>query len=547
MIKNKNSKTDKVQNLLNSFNKKNFHEAKRISLDLLNLFPDDYLINKILGFLHFQDKKYDSAIYNFEIALKSKKSDEELLFNLGVCYQNLLNFNKSYSYYIRLLKEYPDNINGIFNLSILHNDNGDFKESEQLLLKIINLDANNFKAHLNLSILYIHTGRIIESIKYLNICLKLNPNDHKSYNNLGIAYKALSDFKLAEINFEKAIKLKNDFANAHYNLSLIKNYKPNDPQLRLLNDILKNNEISSNEKFHFLFALGKIYQDNKDYNKSFKAYTEANNICKNLFNYDHSNELDKFKNIKYNFNLLKKVKLKFNEKIDLNPIFIIGMPRSGSTLVEQIISAHSLVTAGGELNYISKFSSEILNNNNIDSKSLENFKKNYYSELKNHSKNKSFITDKNLLNFKFIGIILKVFPNAKIIHTTRNPSSICLSIFTKYFPNKALGFSYNLDDIVSYYQIYEDLMHYWYDNFPNKIYELKYENLINDPRNQTINLIKYLNLSWEDDCLYPEKNKQVVLTASNQQIRDPIHKNNINLWKNFLPYIESHSKFFDLN
>ena len=215
--------------------------------------------------------------------------------------------------------------------------------------------------------------------------------------------------------------------------------------------------------------------------------------------------------------------------------------------MEQIISAHSLVTAGGELNYISKFSSEILNNDNVDTESLENFKKKYYTKIKNHSKNKSFITDKNLLNFKFIGIILKVFPNAKIIHTTRNPSSICWSIFTKYFPNKALGFSYNLNDIVSYYKIYEDLMNYWYDNFPNKIYELNYENLIRDQKNQTINLIKYLNLSWEDDCLYPEKNKQIVLTASNQQIRDPIHKNNIGLWKNFLPYIESHSKFFDLN
>ena len=109
------------------------------------------------------------------------------------------------------------------------------------------------------------------------------------------------------------------------------------------------------------------------------------------------------------------------------------MPRSGSTLVEQILSAHSLVTAGGELNYISKFSSEILNNLNIDSKSLENFKKKYCSELKNHSKNKSFITDKNLLNFKFVGIILKVFPNAKIIHTTRNPSSICWSILQNIF------------------------------------------------------------------------------------------------------------------
>ena len=546
MIENNISKENNIQKLINSFNNKNFHESKKIALDLLKLFPDDYLINKILGFLYFQDQKYESAISNFEIALKSNIGDEELLFNLGVCNQKLSNFNKSYSYYKRLLKLFPDHINGIFNLSILYKENGDFKESEELLLKIISVDANNYNAHLNLSILYIHTGKIIDSIKYLNICVKLNPNDHKTYNNLGISYKALGDFKLAEINFKKALKLKKDFANAHYNLSLIKNYKPDDPQLELLNNLLKQREFSNNERFHFLFALAKIYQDNRDYSNSFKAYFEANNICKNLFNYNYSSELEKFKNIKYNFNLLKKIKLKSNEKINLEPIFIIGMPRSGSTLVEQIISAHSLVTAGGELNYISKFSSEILNNSNIDSKSLENLKNKYYSELKKHTKNKSFITDKNLLNFKFIGIILKTFPNAKIIHTTRNPSSICWSIYTKYFPNKALGFSYSLNDIVSYYKLYKNLMDYWYDNFPNKIYELKYENLINDQRNETINLIKYLNLSWENDCLYPEKNKQIVMTASDQQIREPIHKKNISSWKNFLPYIESHTKFFDL-
>ena len=202
------------------------------------------------------------------------------------------------------------------------------------------------------------------------------------------------------------------------------------------------------------------------------------------------------------------------------PIFILGMPRSGTTLVEQIISSHSEVVGAGELSHISQLGINLAKDPKcIDITAISTFRYKYLSELSKISNGKSILTDKMPHNFRFIPLICAAFPEAKIIHVQRNAAATCWSNFKQYFDIRGLGYCYDLEDIVSYYNLYKDLMQLWQVEYGDRIYNLNYENLTTDQENETRKLVKYLELNWEKGCLSPHKNKRSVGTASQQQVR----------------------------
>ena len=222
----------------------------------------------------------------------------------------------------------------------------------------------------------------------------------------------------------------------------------------------------------------------------------------------------------------------------LSPVFIVGMPRSGTTLVEQIISSHSEVTGAGELKYTAQYGGELaINSAPINTVAISDFRKKYFYELSKVSKGKSIITDKMPQNFRFIPLICAAFPEAKIIHVQRNATATCWSNFKHYFAVKGLGYCYNLEDLVTYYELYIDLMELWQSEYSDRIYNLNYESLTTDQENQTRKLMKYLELNWEEACLSPQNNKRSIRTLSQQQVRKKIYKGSSNAWFKYEPYL----------
>ena len=178
------------------------------------------------------------------------------------------------------------------------------------------------------------------------------------------------------------------------------------------------------------------------------------------------------------------------------------MPRSGTTLLEQIISSHSKVTGLGELPFISQFGSSIINQfSNYSPETIIKFRKNYFEKVKNLSNGNLFFTDKMPQNFRYIGFILATFPEAKILHIRRNPAAVCWANYKQWFRSKELSYSYSISDIIKYFKLYEDIMEFWKKSFENLIYQISYEKLTNDPIDITNNLIKYLDLPCEEKCL----------------------------------------------
>jgi len=297
--------------------------------------------------------------------------------------------------------------------------------------------------------------------------------------------------------------------------------------------------ISEEQRCHINFGLAKACEDLGDFEQAFVHYSEGNVLRKKLLNYDISQDVELFKQIKSNYSQIVKNSLE-PDKLSKNvmPIFIFGMPRSGTTLVEQIISSHSQVTGAGELTFASQFGAAIaqgLSDSNIDS--LLNFREKYLIKLQDVGNGNLIVTDKMPQNFLYMGLLAAAFPEAKIVHVKRNPAAVCWANYKQYFEDRGLGYCYELDDIISYYRLYANLMEFWEMKLPNRTYNLDYELLTTNQDDETKKLIQHLGLNWENKCLSPQNNRRSVATASNMQVRQKVYQGSSQKWRKFEPFI----------
>ena len=386
-------------------------------------------------------------------------------------------------------------------------------------------------------------GEYNEAIKNFKKAIKLNPGNPQAYNNLGVVFVMLGQKKLATTNFKKAISISENFTTAYYNLSISENFSSKNSDLFKMESIYLKNKIKTEDKINLSFSLGKIYEDLKEYEKAFNYFLEGNTALRKTFNYSIDEDRKFFKNLKNSFNnntLNELIKIKNNDK---SPIFIVGLPRSGTTLVEQILSSHSSVFGLGEVSHLQDLITKYFNpQNNTENENEKSYlernckiiSEKYLMKVKEKSSNSIRFTDKFPYNFKWIGLIKILFPKSKIIHCKREKRDNCFSIFkTKFFNINYNKWSYDIREIIAYFEIYSELMNHWKQIFPNFIYDISYENLINDNVDESKKLAKFCDLKWEDALLKFYENDRAVKTASLLQVRKPIYKSSVNLWKNF--------------
>lgn len=314
-----------------------------------------------------------------------------------------------------------------------------------------------------------------------------------------------------------------------------------------MNEIYLNKNISKQQLCQINFALAKSCEDLEDFKQAFNHYREGNELRKNLLNYNISQDIKLFAQLKTNYDQIKKNSLNsktFKNKII--PIFIVGMPRSGTTLIEQIISSHSGVTGAGELSFVSELGGAIaqgLSKPNIDA--LLDFRDKYLIKLNNYSNGNQIVIDKMPQNFRFIGLLASTFPEAKIIHVKRNPAAVCWANYKTNFLSNKIGYCNDLDNIIEYYRLYKNLMEFWENQLPNRIYDVDYEFITVNQENETKRLINYLSLNWEDKCLFPQDNTRRVTTASNIQIRKKIYQGSSLQWKKYKPFLNGALDYLD--
>ena len=570
---------DHVQSVIDTFSKGQKKEAI-IEIDaLIKDYPLAPLLLNVSGSFYKSNNQLDIAVTKFKQALVLKPNYTEVHYNLGVTLRELGLIEeaiKSYTNALNIKNEYPNAHYNLGNalLSIKKYDaaikhfesavvfNPEFAQAYYNLGLAYKLIKNDFEAGLSFDkalaikpdyaeaandrgVIFQNSGDLENAIKYYQKALAINPNLADTYNNIGITEKQLNKIDNAIKSFEGAISVDPNFADAYYNLSLFKQYTLSKNQIAKMLSILISDGISQSDQISINFALAKASEslDNQD---EFLSYLhEGNRLRKKELNYSIDMSHKFFSMIYETFALLPNSNIKSLQNITptKRPIFILGMPRSGTSLVEQIISSHEEVYGAGEINsLVEPILEKILLNgedkNMFSDKNLLSMRKKYLDSFARLPTSADVITDKTPANFQYIGIILSMFPDAKIIHLKRDPRAICWSIYQTNWYENGYRFSYNMDDLVTFYGLYSKLMDFWHNKFPEKIYDICYEDLTTNQEEETKKLLEYCELDWDENCLNFHKNKRPVKTASSFQVRQKMYQGSSEAWKKYESHIQ---------
>ena len=471
-------------------------------------------------------------------AEKTQPPPRSELQNLLSLYQNK-HFNDAEKLALKLTQRFPYDQFAWKVLAIIHKYNGRMSEALALNKKVIEIDPKDTEAHYNLGNTLKELNKFEDAEESYKKAIKLKPDYAEAHNNLAIMLRELGKLEDAKISYQVAIDLKPDHTHAHYDLSQLKKFNKEDEQFIQMKNLYSNHSLSDEKLCYLNFALAKSSEDLDQLANSFKYYSQGNKIRKKLLNYNILEDIKQFDLLKKSNLIIKKNSFKnFNLSDKPSPIFIVGMPRSGTTLVEQIVSSHSNVISGGELLYVSQLGNNIATGkSNVSTQILMNFREKYLEKIRILSNDSPVIIDKMTVNFKYIGLICTAFPDAKIVHVKRNSAATCWGIYKRNFLTEGLRFCYDLNDIVKYYELYKDLMQFWQEEYGNQIYNLNYEMLTIDQKDETKKLIQNLGLEWEEKCLMPQDNKRRVSTASSNQIREKIYQGSSQNWKKFKPFL----------
>lgn len=368
----------------------------------------------------------------------------------------------------------------------------------------------------------------------------------EAHNNLGVVLKDLGRTDEAVASCRRAIAIKADYAEAHRHLALAKTFADHDADLRAMEAAYTSSGGRDEHKMHLVFGLGKAFEDLRQYDKAFDFFVAGNAIKRATIDFSVDRVEDYFGRLKETFSATFLNRAQAAETCRETPIFVLGMLRSGTSLVEQILSSHPAVYGAGELDCLrhvvqshfnpsgdSRFTDRI---GQADAAEFSAAGRDYMTMLRDRAGGAAFITDKMPHHFEFVGLIKLMLPNAKIVHCCRDGRDTCLSIFKNYFSAEGNFHAYDLAELGRYHGLYDDLMVHWHDLLPGFIHDIQYEDLVADQEAQSRALVDFCGLEWDDACLAFHRSARPVLTASAVQVRAPIHGNSVALWKRY----ESH-------
>ena len=508
----------------NLINQNKFSEALTKCQNLSKKFPNDTYLLNLQGLILQNSGQIRKSIQYFQKAIFIQKNNYAAKNNLANAHKSLFEFKEAETLYKEIIRDDLKNIKALNNYANLKREFNQYKQAKELLLKAIKLESNNANILLNLAMCCHGIGEANDAKNYVLKVLDIEPKNTSAHKLLS----TLTDYKSDKGHFEKMKEL-------------------------IEQEIFR--QFSSIQKVELLFALSKAYEDIKDFQNSFKLLKQAN-LIENQSNFRGKDNIKKlFDNIKKLFNAIHINESELTNKNKY--IFICGMPRSGTTLVEQVVASHSLVAGAGEIHYLS----EIINNNFLEDQKFNKLKildemvkpnnpiyEQYNNLIKYHNFKSEIITDKAPQNFLWIGFIKIFFPGSKIIHCSRNPKDNCLSIFKNYFSSKTMHWAYDQKSIAEYYLLYSDLMEFWKSKFKDDIFEANYEKIVNSPETEVKKMISFCGLEWETECLNFYKNKKTpVQTVSVSQASKPIYNTSINSNEFYVKYLSEMFNILDSN
>ena len=530
--------------------KKFFKIAENLYKKVLKSNPNHFGSIFYLGTLLVQTQRFELAKPLLHKATQIKPNYAAAHNNLGATLKELGEYQRAIDCCQKAIQINPNYADAHNNLGAVLKELGEYQKAINCCQKAIEINPNLESAYINLGLVFQDLGEMQQALNCYQKLIQIQPSHADAYYNLGRIYVALGDIQKAINSYQEALKYEPENLFYYYHLSDLMNEILNSNLKNKINKIMKESNLTKKNLAYGNFLLSSYELKLKNYEKEFNYllkghlyYFESEN---NEFKRDVKYWLDVLPKTKELVNLNKSNKnIKKNNHI-LKPIFIVGVPRCGSTLIEKIIaSGGQYIPIGEETGVLSTFvKQKIIQRQSLNSK-IEDFQIKLFEKYKEkglvQAKNNYIFTDKTLDNFFYIGLIKQIFPYAKVINCKRDAVFSIMSILKNNLP--AVPWAHNLEYIFKYFDIYYQMINNFKKILPNFIYDLEFEKFVNDPENESKKLMKFCGLSWDIKCLEFYKRKDLISkTSSNLQIRKAIYKHSE---KKYLPYKQFLKKYGD--
>lgn len=561
----------------------------QMAMKLNPTFIDSYVQ---CGMVQRKLKAYDLAIAYLDKAYNIDNFNPKVLHGLGITYAQLENYSRAIEYLSKAVKlapnnnefnlclakaleaaglrheadiqyhstcnKFPDYLDAFLAYGGLLTESRFYNEALECFYHAQRLAPENLDILADIGNTYLGMADTNKALKKFNEALLLDPKHIPSLVGLEQVYQDTGKLEDAIRICDEIIAIDARQPTGYVLKTKVKKSKPEDGLAEHLLKLADNQELSDGQQIDIHFALGKIYDDQNSYEHAFNHYATGNALKNKNIHYNLNEDRHRFNQL---IEFFSTDFFKQHKDIGVNsdvPIVIVGMPRSATTLTEQIISSHPDVLAAGEVHFWGDTANRLSRRtkskhdypvclNDIQQAHVIEIAKEYESTLAKISGASSMpkhFTDKMPQNFLNIGLIALLYPNAKIIHTKRDPIDTCLSIFFQNF-NEKHTYAFDLKNLGTYYNNYLRLMQHWHQVLPGRIMDINYADTIADPEYWTRKLIAHVGLEWNDACLAPHKLERSVKTASHWQVRQPIYKTSVQRWKNYEPYIQTLIEILD--
>jgi len=567
------------------FDQGKFEEALALYDRAIALEPNFAQAHSNLGNALQRLKRFADAEPSYRRAIELQPGFADGWNNLGTCLRELKRPEEAEAAYRKALEPHPNNPDTLDNLALALKDLERLDEAADLLRRALVVDARNDKYLVHYATVLLDQKKISEAGAAADNALAINPNSHDgfnvagrvafergdlkaslanyqraialkpdladAYNNMGNVLKELGQLKEAEQAFLEALRIDPDIAGVYVNLADSKKFTAGDRHLAAMEALAARTEgLSKNDRMQLDFALGKAYSDLKDYSRSFRHLLAGNAAKRATVNYDERGTFALFDRIEATYTRQLIEQKSGGGDASTMPIFVIGMPRSGTTLVEQIIASHPLVYGAGELMTLNEVVLTVRGPQGdtlpypefvatANGASFRQLGASYLREVRKLAETGERVTDKMPSNYYFAGLIHLALPSAKIIHTMRDPVDTCISCFSKLFADEQ-SHTYDLAELGRYYKRYERLMAHWRRVLPkDRMLDVQYEEVVADLETQARRIIAYCGLPWDDRCLSFHETNRPVRTASATQVRQPIYKSAIGRWRVYEKHLGS--------
>jgi len=529
---------EQIQQLTQLFAKGRLDELITQADAMVQKFPKAAQLHNILSVAYNAVGDFHAAVDSAERAIRIKPDFAKALVNLGNALANLGENEQALQRYQQAVLVAPE-------MAEAHNNLGAFlvtlernEEAIECFRKALEIQPAYIKALNNLGCAQLALGCNEDAISSFEEVLALKPDYAEACNNLGGALRDAGRKEEAVVSFRRAISVNPRYAEAYRQLADLLSFTIDEPLYVEMKTLLEEDNLSDTQRMHLCFALAKAEEDMAQYEQAFRFLQQGNQLRKSLSGYVIDEDRQLFASVKAAFSTVIPDVI-CDEPLSATPLFIVGMPRSGTTLVEQILCSHSDVYGAGETPALDRAIHEMAwNGSDITTAQLQQLRRYYADWQYSLDAAAPCITDKAMLNFRWIGFILQAMPEARIIHIKRDARATCWSIYRHFFGSNGLGYAYDLADVAEYYRLYVDLMAFWEQRFPGRIHHINYETLTEAQEEQTRILLDYCNLPWQAECLDFHRNTRAVATASSEQVRTRMYQGSSKAWRRYEAWLQ---------